>query len=92
VVREANAAGEALPDPSQGWTVPQGILASFVGAVTIYAALFGIGYWLYGRYLLAAVLTAVAVAGTIYVTRVWGRLSGGGAPPVPEERREVVKV
>ena len=45
----------------------------------IYAALFGIGYWLYGEYLLALVLTVTAVVGTVYVVKQWGRLSGSSA-------------
>jgi hypothetical protein len=92
VVEEAHAEGIPLADPSDGWTVPQGILATLVGSVTIYAALFAIGYWLYGQWLLAALLTVIAVAGSIYVTRAWGRLSGSrdeGELKVSEELVEV---
>jgi hypothetical protein len=46
------------------------------GSATVYSALFGIGNLIYGRYLLAGILLAVAVAGGTYVARVWGRVSG----------------
>jgi len=76
-----------LPDTGEGWTVPQGVLATLVGSVTVYAALFAIGYWLYGQLLLAAVLTVVAVLGTIHVVRVWGRLSGARDADRPDTHR-----
>jgi hypothetical protein len=56
--------------------VPQGILAMLAGSLAIYSALFAIGSWITGRILLAAVLTAIAVAGSIFVARVWARVSG----------------
>jgi hypothetical protein len=56
--------------------VPQGILAMLAGTLTVYAALFGIGYWIYARYVTSMVLTAIAIVGAIYLVRVWGRVSG----------------
>jgi hypothetical protein len=72
--------------------VPQGLLATLVGSITIYAALFGIGYWLYGRYILASVLTGTAIVGTIYVVKQWGRLSGSAATSLPDTSEELVEV
>ncbi|MBW3629654.1 MAG: Na+:solute symporter [Gemmatimonadetes bacterium] len=89
VVAEARREGDALPDPGEGWTVPQGLLATLVGSVTIYAALFGIGYWLYGRYTLSAVFIITAVVGAVYVLRQWGELSGSPAAISPETDRRV---
>jgi solute:Na+ symporter, SSS family len=76
IVEQARAEGDELPDPGRGWTVPAGILAMVAGSATVYSALFGIGNLIYGRYLLAGILLAVAVAGGTYVARVWGRVSG----------------
>ena len=58
---------------------PQGILAMLAGSLAIYSALFAIGSWITGRFLLAAGLTAIAVAGSIFVARVWARVSGDAA-------------
>jgi solute:Na+ symporter, SSS family len=87
LVEEARREGDPLPDPNEGWTVPQGLLATLVGSVTIYAALFGIGYWLYGKYVLATVLTVTAIVGTVYVVKQWGRLSGSPATDTGEPVR-----
>lgn len=78
VVREARSDGHPLPGTGEAWMVPQGILAMVAGSLAVYAALFGIGYWIYGRYLSAAVLTVIAIAGAIYLVRVWKRVSGEG--------------
>lgn len=75
MVERASAAGEALPDP-RAWTVPEGILAMVAGSLAIYSALFATGYAVYGRPLGAVVFAAVAIAGIIYVARVWRRVSG----------------
>jgi solute:Na+ symporter, SSS family len=79
VVRDAAAAGQPIETTGRGWIVPKGIIAMVAGCFTVYCALFGIGYWIYGRYALATALAAVAAAGAIYLARVWGRISGDAA-------------
>ncbi|HEV2130331.1 MAG TPA: hypothetical protein VGR27_04490, partial [Longimicrobiaceae bacterium] len=76
VVEQARAEGITLPDPERTWTVPEGILAMVAGSFAVYAALFSIGNLIYGRYLVAAALLMVAIAASIFVLRVWGRVSG----------------
>ncbi len=66
-----------LPDEKvggDGWQVPQGILCMFLGCLSIYGALFATGYWLYGRYVLAASLTLVAVVAGLLLARQWRSL------------------
>lgn len=77
VVRAAAADGDPLPDEGEGWAVPQGILAMVAGTLAIYSALFTIGYWIYGRYALAAALGAGSAVAFWYLARVWGRVSRG---------------
>jgi solute:Na+ symporter, SSS family len=79
VLERARAAGHDVTGDGDGWIVPQGILAMVAGCLAVYSALFAIGNWIYGQYAVAAVLTVVSATGTIYVTRVWSRVSGGGA-------------
>jgi Na+/proline symporter len=77
VADRAAADGEALPtDPADDWTVPEGILAMTAGVLAVYAALFATGYWVYGRYTLATVLSAVAIAAAVALARIWGRVAG----------------
>jgi hypothetical protein len=77
VADRALAAGEPLPtDPHDDWTVPEGILAMTAGVLAVYAALFGTGYWIYGRYALAVLLSGVAVVAAVALVRIWGRVAG----------------
>jgi solute:Na+ symporter, SSS family len=76
IVREAEAEGVRLEGAHEEWTVPRGILAMVAGAFGIYGVLFATGMFLYGRIGEALVATAVAVAGTVYVIRVWPRVRG----------------
>jgi solute:Na+ symporter, SSS family len=76
VMHRAAAAGQPVPQTGTGWIVPQGILAMVAGCFAVYAALFAIGNWIYGRYPLAALLTVFSAIGAVYVSRVWGRVSG----------------
>ncbi|MDQ3606468.1 MAG: Na+:solute symporter [Gemmatimonadota bacterium] len=87
VVEQARAEGVTLRDPERTWTVPEGILAMLAGSFAVYAALFGIGNLIYGRYLLAALLLVIAVAASIFVIRVWGRVSGAEASPDEQPTR-----
>jgi solute:Na+ symporter, SSS family len=72
VARRAVAAGDPLPDPARDWTVPRGILAMTAGVLAVYAALFATGYWIYGRWSVAAPLTVLAVAAAVALARIWG--------------------
>jgi solute:Na+ symporter, SSS family len=76
VAERAAAAGEAFPDPAGDWTVPRGILAMVAGCMAVYAALFATGYWIYGRYALAAALTIVAIGSAVALARIWGAVAG----------------
>lgn len=49
------------------------ILSVFIGCISIYSALFGLGYFLYGNHLFALVLAVVAIAGTILIIRIWNK-------------------
>lgn len=77
VVERARLEGHTFRDDGRGWTVPAGVLAMVAGSLAIYSALFGIGNLLYGRYPLAAGLLVLSAAASIYIVRVWARVSGG---------------
>jgi solute:Na+ symporter, SSS family len=76
IARAAARDGEPLPDPGADWTVPRGILAMTAGVLAVYSALFATGYWIYGRWTLAAVLTAVALTAAAALARIWGSVAG----------------
>jgi SSS family solute:Na+ symporter len=76
VIRDLSARGETVEGAGEPWLLPQGILAMLAGCFAVYSSLFAIGYWIYGRLLLAGVLTVVAGLSAVYLVRVWNRVSG----------------
>jgi len=56
------------------WSVPIGILCSIIGCVAIYAALFSIGYFLYGQFPAGIVLLIVAILGGLFLLRTWAKV------------------
>jgi len=59
---------------SDGSDLPQAILASVLGAVTIYGALFTTGYMLYGETNDALLVLAITIAAGTGLWKVWPRL------------------
>ncbi|HHJ50405.1 MAG TPA: Na+:solute symporter [Phaeodactylibacter sp.] len=47
----------------------------FVGCFTVYAALFGTGYWIYGRTIPALAATVITAMGGYLLFRIWGALN-----------------
>jgi Na+/proline symporter len=80
VAERAAAEGDSFPDPARDWTVPRGILAMVAGCLAVYSALFAVGYWIYGRFATAAVLTVVAVGASVALARIWGSVAGRDVP------------
>jgi hypothetical protein len=56
------------------WEVPTGILCMVFGCFSIYGALLATGYWIYGNYMPAVVLTLVAFFATVLLFRFWSKL------------------
>ncbi len=56
------------------WSVPSGILAMLVGCVLIYGVLFATGYWIYGNYTFAIILTIVVVVATYILSKLWKKI------------------
>ncbi len=56
------------------WNVPSGILATILGCFTIYGALFGTGYWIYGQYIKASILTVTVIILSLVLRRLWYRI------------------
>lgn len=73
VVDSSKAEGVIL-DTGQKWSVPNGILAMLVGSVMIYSALFAVGYWIYGRWLWASLLTLLTLIAGIGLLLLWKKI------------------
>jgi SSS family solute:Na+ symporter len=74
VYRRAEQAGEPIEGSGEKWDVPLGVLCMVFGCVGVYAALFSTGMWIYGRYVPAVLLTAIAVGAGIVLVKLWGKL------------------
>lgn len=59
---------------SKQWNVPTGILATLLGCITIYGALFSTGYWIYGYYTSAGILTVLVLISSFILRRLWFKI------------------
>lgn len=74
VIKEARAEGDVNPLEDEAWRVPQGLLCMVLGCIAVYGALFATGYWIYGKWILASVVTIVAVMASIFLYKAWRKL------------------
>jgi Na+/proline symporter len=63
--------------PTGQWEVTSGLLSIFLGCLTVYGALFSIGFWLYGNVGAAIVTTLVAAIAGYGLSKTWRRTIGG---------------
>ena len=75
VIDEALANNELKASDVQTGQLPLEILGMLVGCITVYAALFATGYWIYGKTMLAIFSTALAVIGGFIIFSIWGKLN-----------------
>ncbi len=76
VVAEAAADGDMIDAENDGkpWEMPIQILLVFIGCMVIYSSLFSIGSFLYGNMLTGVLLLVVAILGTIFLFKSFGKL------------------
>ena len=76
VVRRAAADGEPAAEmSSQRWGVPMELLSMTIGCAAVYSALIATGYWIYGDYVPAAVLTGLATGCATVLILTWKRVN-----------------
>ena len=75
VLRRAAAEGQLVEEARQRWGVPMELLSMSIGCAAVYSALIATGYWIYGHYLLAAVLTTLAAISTAALIVIWKRVN-----------------
>ena len=76
VVADAEAEGDMINEGNEGkpWEMPIQLLLVFIGCVVIYSSLFSIGSFLYGNTLTALVMLVLAILGTIFLFKSFGKL------------------
>lgn len=56
------------------WSVPDGILAMILGSVFIYSTMFSVGYWIYGNWTWAIILTSLVLVSAIGLSLKWKKI------------------
>jgi Na+/proline symporter len=74
VEQQSRAEGVELNSTGKKWSVPSGILAMIVGTVLIYSILFATGYWIYGRWVSASILTVLAIVSGTFLIMTWKKI------------------
>ncbi len=74
VLKQAQQDNITLTETNESWSVPAGIVAMLLGCVLIYSALFATGYWIYGNYTMALILTATATISGFLLTKTWRKI------------------
>lgn len=76
VLNEARSLGLDLGDQHEkSWDVPIGLLCMLLGSIAVYASLFATGFWIYGQWLTASLLTTLALVAVVALTKTWKKLS-----------------
>lgn len=76
VIEEAERDGQPVTGAEGGRSnLPLGILCMVVGCLAVYTALFGTGYWIYGDYVPAAILTVIAAVAAGVLIKLWSRVA-----------------
>lgn len=74
ILQSAQKRNVQITHDQQPWSVPKGILAVIIGCALIYAALFATGYWIYGQYTWAAILTIIVIIATYLLSKLWKQI------------------
>ncbi|HKK59776.1 MAG TPA: sodium:solute symporter family protein [Salinivirga sp.] len=69
-------ARKVFPDETKphAWAMPIQILNVFIGSITVYAALFGIGSLIYGEWIQASILLFMTIAGSFTILKLFHKL------------------
>ncbi|RZS93428.1 sodium:solute symporter family protein [Aquimarina brevivitae] len=65
---------KGILNTTEKWSVPSGILAMLVGCVLIYGVLFATGYFIYGQYVKATILSLIAIIAAFIIFKLWKRI------------------
>lgn len=76
ILNDAQKEGVSVMQTAEKWSVPNGILAMLLGCIAIYSCLFAVGYFLYGAYTKATILSILVLIMVLLLKRLWGRIKG----------------
>lgn len=74
VINDAKADNVDIVDEKEGWSVPSGIVAMLLACVLIYSCMFATGYYIYGEYSKATILTGLIVVSAFFLIKIWKKI------------------
>jgi Na+/proline symporter len=74
ILQNAKENNQKIIGDTKNWNVPSGILAMLLGCVLIYSCLFATGYWIYGEYKHAILVSILAILSGIYLLKMWKKI------------------
>ncbi len=74
VLRKAESENKDVKTSGRPSNIGEGILAMMLGTTLVYCLMFASGYWIYGKYFPAAILTGAAIVSGFLLSRVWKNL------------------
>lgn len=74
VINDAKADNVDIVDEKEGWSVPSGIVAMLLACVLIYSCMFATGYYIYGEYSKAMILTGLIVVSAFFLIKIWKKI------------------
>lgn len=74
VIDAAEKQGILFSKEQKGWDVPQSLLSVALGTLTIYAALFSTGNFIYGKWALGLGLMFISLISSLLIIRLWRQL------------------
>lgn len=74
ILQDAIKSGEISSNDLETSRLSSGLLCMFIGCFTVYAALFGMGFWIYGNIIGGIFATLVTVIGSFLLMRLWNKV------------------
>ncbi len=74
VLRKAKRENVSLETLDKPANISAGLLAMITGTFLVYSVLFATGYWIYGNYPVAGILTVLAIVLTTATIRIWQKV------------------
>ncbi len=70
VIAKAKTEGISFGSTEKNWSLPNAILAMLLSCVLIYSCLFATGFWIYGDYTQAIILTSLVIVSSIFLIKL----------------------
>lgn len=74
VIEEAERQGLLFSQEKKTWDLPLSLLSVVLGTMGIYSALFSVGNFIYGKWMLGFILLSICLASSFLVIRLWNKL------------------